>query len=102
MASARRFGFWLAALPLAALVVATIAGRGGLLELLRLRRERTVREAELFRSLGENDRLRQQVIALRRSDRDLERIARRELGLVRQGEIVYRFRTRPERSAESR
>ncbi|MGH7821068.1 MAG: FtsB family cell division protein, partial [Candidatus Binatia bacterium] len=83
-----------AALPLAALIAGSIFGSGGLFELRRLQSENAVLSEDVFQLLRENEELRRRILALRRSDRELERLARRELGLVRDGEIVYRFRSR--------
>ncbi len=93
-AFARRPAFWITALPITALLAASVFGSGGLLELWRLRRERTVLRDEVFRLLQDNDTIHQRIVLLRRSDRELERLARQQLGLVRDGEIVYRFRSR--------
>jgi cell division protein FtsB len=85
----------IASLLLAALLGACVFGNGGLVQLWRLRQERSALGDEAFRLLGKNDELRQSILRLRRSDRALERLARKELGLVRDGEVVYRFRSRP-------
>lgn len=95
---ARRPTFWAAALPLGALLAGSIAGSGGVLELLRLRHERAELSEEVFRLLRETEVLRRRILTLRRSDVELERLARQELGLVRDGEIVYRFRSRKDES----
>jgi len=92
----RRPAIAFAAVLFAALVVASIFGSGGLVQLWRLRTERAALGEEAFTLLAKNDALRRQILHLRRSDRALERLARQELGLVRDGEIVYRFRARPE------
>jgi len=89
----RRATPWLAALPLFGLLTSAIFGNGGLFELRRVRRERDVLSEEVFRVLNANETLRAQIRALRTSDRLRERLARLELGLVREGEIVYRFRS---------
>lgn len=90
----RRPKFWVVAVPLAGLLAGSVVGNGGLLELWRLRQERDALAASLFELMRENDELRREIVALRKSDRVLERLARRELGVVRDGEIVYRFRAR--------
>ena len=38
-----------------------------------------------------NERLRLQIAAIRYDDRYLEHVAREDLGLVNQGEVIYRF-----------
>ena len=85
---------------LVALLGSCIFGGGGLLQLWRLATERRDLGEETYRLLAKNDELRQTILRLRRSDRALERLARRELGLVRDGEVVYRFRSRPAAAAE--
>jgi cell division protein FtsB len=94
----RRPSFWLTALPIAGLLGTSVFGGGGLCELWRLHHERATLRDEVFRLLQENDALRQRIVLLRHSDRDLERLARQELGLVRDGEIVYRFRPPEDKS----
>ncbi len=85
----------------AGLLVSCIFGTGGLLQLWRLADERSELGQETYRLLAKNDELRQTILRLRRSDRALERLARQELGLVRDGEVVYRFRSRPAASSEA-
>jgi cell division protein FtsB len=87
----RRPAIAIAALLLVALLGACVFGTGGLLHLRRLRAERRALAEETFTLLVKNETLRQRILRLR-SDRTLERLARQELGLVRDGEIVYRFR----------
>jgi cell division protein FtsB len=83
--------FWLAAIALAALVGNAMVGDGGLLELGKLSAERREIGEDVFELMHGNDALRRRIRLLRDSPRSLERLARRDLGLVRPGEIVYRF-----------
>ena len=83
--------FWLAAILLTALVGNAIVGDGGLLELAKLSSERRAIGEDVFDLMRGNDELRRKIRVLRDSPRSLERLARRDLGLVRPGEIVYRF-----------
>jgi cell division protein FtsB len=85
--------FWLAAILLAALVGNAVLGDGGLIELAKLSAERRQLGEDVFELMRGNDDLRRKIRVLRDSPRSLERLARRELGLVRPGEIVYRFPT---------
>lgn len=87
---ARRPALW-ASLLLSALVAGAIFGSGGVVDLNRLRSERDHLAEALFVRIRENARLVRRIEALRTSDRELERLARQELGLVRENEIVYRF-----------
>ena len=90
----RRPALVVAAVLLAGLLGSSIFGSGGLVQLWRLSTERAALGDEAFRLLAKNDELRRKILRMRRSDRELERMARQELGLVRDGEIVYRFRSR--------
>jgi cell division protein FtsB len=91
-------GLWGRLLTVALLtLIVTIAGSvlfgsAGMAQLLALRTERQTLGEMAVAKLQENERLRD---ALRRMDQDaqhLEAMARRELGLVRPNEVVYRFR----------
>lgn len=81
------------------LVIAILAVLGslalasnGVPNLLALRRERQRLGEQAVAVLQENSALRSQIERLRSDDHFLEHLARRELGLVGAGEIVYRFR----------
>jgi cell division protein FtsB len=68
-------------------------GEKGILHLLRLKAELgRIRETNA-RLLEENQRLKEEVKRLQSDRRYIEEIARRELGLVKEGEILYRFDT---------
>ena len=75
----------------------TTFGERGLLHLWRLWGERRELSETNFLLQKENELLRERIYRLRHDDLYLEKIAREDLGLVRPGEIVYRFT-----SAESR
>ncbi len=70
-------------------------GRNGVPNLLGLRHERQRLGEQAVAILQENSTLRDQIARVRTDDRFLERMARRDLGLVGAGEIVYRFRRAP-------
>jgi cell division protein FtsB len=91
----RRPAIAIASLLLAVLLGSCMFGAGGLLQLWRLAEERSELGQETYRLLAKNDELRQSILRLRHSDRALERLARQELGLVRDGEVIYRFHSRP-------
>ena len=84
-----------AALVLAIVGVAlsSLFGDDGIAHLLRLRAERRALGGTAFALLERNQDLRRQVERLRSDDLYLEGLARRELGLVRANEFVYRFRS---------
>jgi cell division protein FtsB len=91
-AAFRRPATGFATLLLTALLLSSVFGSGGLVQLVQLHQERRALGEQAFALLEKNDDLRRGILQLRRSDRVLERLARQELGLVREGEIVYRFR----------
>lgn len=69
----------------------TVFGERGLLRINDLKRELRQVEEKSAELQAANDKLRQEV-ALLHSDRSyLERIARKELGLVKPDEVIYRF-----------
>jgi cell division protein FtsB len=75
-----------------ALVVGSLFGDGGVLQVLA-QRERSAalqRQNDVLRV--ENGRLAAEIAALRRDPRAVERIAREELGLARPGETVFVIR----------
>lgn len=69
----------------------TISGERGVFHLWRLGEEKKRLEERTFLLQQENELLRERIYNLRHDDRYLEKIAREDLGLVRAGEIVYRF-----------
>jgi len=69
-----------------------LVGEHGIPHLIGLRAEREDIGRTAFALLEENARLRDELRRLKKDDLYLEQLARRQLGLVRPGEIVYRFR----------
>jgi cell division protein FtsB len=95
-ASLRRKAATLASVILViALVVGSLFGDRGFLQLVRQqqRAEELAREIEDLRL--ENRRLASEIAALRSDPRAIERLAREELGLVRAGETVFLIREDP-------
>jgi cell division protein FtsB len=78
-----------------ALVVGSLFGDRGFLQLVRQQRraEALAREIEELRM--ENRRLASEIAALRSDPRAIERLAREELGLSRPGETVFLIREEP-------
>ena len=78
-----------------ALVVGSLFGDRGFLQLLRQqeRAEALARELEELRM--DNRRLASEIQALRSDPRAIERLAREELGLTRPGETVFLMREDP-------
>ena len=71
------------------IVVDAIAGEKGLLALLQARREYAALERSLDRARTENGDLREQARRLREDPSAVEDQARRQLGLIKPGEIVF-------------
>jgi cell division protein FtsB len=69
----------------------TFFGNKGLLQVYRLRRELKEIERVNTELRQENDKLRAEIDNLRTNKKYIEELARRELGLVKRGEIVYQF-----------
>ncbi len=69
----------------------TIFGERGAIHLLRLWQEKKTLEENNFLLQKENETFRERIHRLRHDDLFLEKVAREELGLVRPGEIIYRF-----------
>ena len=76
---------------LAVLSLFTLFGERGALHLWRLWGEKARLEERNFVLHKENESLRERIDRIRHDDGYLEKIAREELGLVRPGEIIYRF-----------
>ncbi len=84
---------------LAVLLGAALFGERSLLRLQQLQDEQHRIEASIEARKRANRELRRELDALRHDPAYQERLAREELGLVRPGEIVYRF---PDTPAPSR
>jgi len=70
-----------------------LVGQHGYLHLQELRQEQRALEAEAFMLTRENAELRNRITRLKTDNEFLEKVVREELGFVRKGEFVYRFRT---------
>jgi cell division protein FtsB len=66
-------------------------GEYSILEVRRARIERAAEAAEVARLRSENDSLRALVDSLEHDPAMLERLARERFGLIRDGEVLYRF-----------
>jgi len=71
------------------IVVDAIAGDKGLLALLQARREYSALERSLERSRTENAELREMARRLREEPSAIEEQARKELGLIKPGEMLF-------------
>ncbi len=69
----------------------TFFGEKGILHLLRLQKElKEIRERSV-KIEEENQKLKEEVRRLQQEKRYIEEIARKELGMVKEGEIIYQF-----------
>jgi cell division protein FtsB len=69
----------------------TFFGEKGIFHLFRLKKELVrIKEANVQLE-NENAKLKENVERLKHEKRTIEEIARRELGMVKEGEIVYQF-----------
>ncbi len=86
------------ALPLLVIATAAVAvpvmivSPRGLDRLNALREERSRADGEVRRLTREIDRLRAEVARIKDDPAAIERVARDEIGLVRQTEVVFQFR----------
>ena len=71
----------------------TFFGEKGIVHLLRLQKEVTQIRERNVKLEEENEKLKEEVRRLRSDKRYIEEIARRELGMVKEGEIIYQFDT---------
>ena len=74
------------------LVVDALFGNRGLLETMRAGRQYAELAADLTRKRQENERLRRDIHRLLEDPAAIESIAREELGLIRDGEVVFILR----------
>jgi len=89
----RRMYLW----PLGVLLLImgfALFGERGVLHLLQLCQQKTVLEQDLALVEQQNQELRKEIDALRSDRRYIERVARTELGMVRQDELVFQFATK--------
>lgn len=70
---------------------AAFGGEYSLLEVREIRREMEAKTAELERLRAEADSLRGRVAALENDPVAIERLARERFGMIRDGEVLYRF-----------
>ncbi len=89
----RRIG--LAALAGLAAYFAIFGGEYGILELRALDRQAAGLEQRVWALRAEVDSLREAADQLEHDSATLERVARERYGLIRDGEILYRFVERP-------
>jgi len=69
----------------------TFFGDKGILHLFRLQKELARVKETNAKTEEENRKLREEVKRLQSEKRYIEEIARRELGMVKEGEVIYQF-----------
>jgi cell division protein FtsB len=74
------------------LVVDALVGDKGLMDTMRARRQYREATAALTQKRQENARLRDEIRRLRDDPTRIEAVARQELGLMRQGEVLFIIR----------
>jgi cell division protein FtsB len=89
-----RVGLIFVGAVLGLVLLLSLVGDRGLLQLYRMARVKAHLEQEVEVLERGNALLRQEVEALRHHSSRSEEIARQDLGLVRPGEVVYQFRKR--------
>ena len=87
----RQYGKAIIIVLVAALFVHDIFGTHGFLAMQRTRKEIEKVQADLNRLNAENQKLAEEVKALKSDPRKIESIARDELGLARKGEVIIRI-----------
>ena len=78
----------------------TVFGERGLLRIYHLNKDRQELQRRADTLKLENESLRREIEALKTDRRYLESIARKDFGLVRPNEIIYRFVTSATRPAQ--
>ena len=66
-------------------------GEKGVIKIIRLKRERDRIISDVSRMQEENKRLQEEIRRLREDSRYLESVARRDLGLIKENEILFIF-----------
>jgi cell division protein FtsB len=69
----------------------TVFGDKGLLRIYELRHDKERIEVRLDSTRKENEKLKQEIVALSSDHRYLESIARKDLGLFHRNEVIYQF-----------
>jgi cell division protein FtsB len=69
----------------------SLFGEKGLIKIIQLRRERDRIVADVSRMEEENKKLQEEIKRLREDSRYLESVARRDLGLIKENEILFIF-----------
>lgn len=76
---------------LAFILFFTVFGERGILRIYEIKQEKQRIDGTVDLLRTENDKLRSEIALLRNDRSYLERIARKELGLVKPNEVIYQF-----------
>ncbi len=82
--------------------ILTFFGEKGILHLLRLQKEVTRIKGKNMKLEEENQKLKEEVKRLQGDKRYIEEIARKELGMVKEGEIIYQFDSPNDKKQDSK
>ncbi|NLC71064.1 MAG: septum formation initiator family protein [Desulfuromonadaceae bacterium] len=82
---------WWAILIVAAFLAMALFGERGVLRVVDVSRQRDMLQQEIARLSEKNDRLAEEIRGLRSDRRFIEDIARRDLRMARENEIIYVF-----------
>jgi cell division protein FtsB len=74
-----------------AMILFTIFGGRGLVQIYHLKEERDRVNLANARLREENQKMTHQIQRLRHQKEEVEKLAREELGLVKKGEVIYQF-----------
>jgi cell division protein FtsB len=88
-AKVRRAVRWALACLSILVTVEALVGEKGLIEMIRARRQDAELSASIQRLRSENARLRESARRLKEDPNAVEELARRELGLIRPGEVLF-------------
>ena len=89
-------------IPLLILGALTFFGEKGIFQLFHLKKEADQIKERNIKLEEENQKLREEVKRLQKDKRYIEEIARKELGMVKEGEIIYQFDTPSTREGNSK
>jgi cell division protein FtsB/cell division protein DivIC len=81
------------------IVWAALFGDKGVLRMLQARRQKASLEQQVAEKLAVNEQLKKEIQRLQTDRAYIEDVARRELGMVRDGEVVYQFPAAPSGAA---
>ena len=85
-----RFNLWPLAL-VALLLGFALFGDRGILHMMKLSGQKTILAEKIAETDAQNEKLRVEIEALRSDRSYIERLARTELGMVRDDELVFQF-----------